>query len=564
MADSELSHRSSPPGRALISAWLMAILAAALCLIAGYLGMAIAPALGPVAAAAVAAVFIVLAHRRLERLRALAPYSRALLRGDIAEPPADLEGTAAELAAGLGRLAGRVRYLETTIANTTVTLQDLAASVEPTSKTVQEWVGADREQATVLSRSLQTTQTQLAELGERLEAMTLATLQHTEGAGVLESTNRSVGEHVHQLAASVDEVAASIEEMTYSIKEVARNIEELSLAAEQTATSMNQMDSSITEVESNVAVTSQLADEVARDAAKGAESVHHTLEGIEKIRDTVSTAASVISGLGARIQEIGNILRVIEDVAEQTNLLALNAAIIAAQAGEHGRGFAVVADEIKELADKTGASTKEIAALIRAIQEESQNAIEAIAVGERNVHEGVALSRDAEQALAKILDSSKKSTQRFKTIASATVEQARGSKIVADAVERIARSVQQVAAATAEQARGSEQLMHGAERIKGLTQDVESGSRQEGVAIETVLGFVRDLEAQLQSLHATETGSREAWELVHGQLERLVARGESPEAQLEVLFDLSPRLRGEAERIPALSSQTAITIPPAI
>src|SRR6185436_12957981 len=122
--------------------------------------------------------------------------------------------------------------------------------------------------------------------------------------------------------------------------------------------------------------------EVSRDAEKGTDAVLRTIDGIDKIRDSTRLMATVIKSLGSRIQEIGNILNVIDDVAEQTNLLALNAAIIAAQSGEHGRGFAVVADEIKDLAERTGASTKEIADLIRGVQEQSKNAVAAINKGE--------------------------------------------------------------------------------------------------------------------------------------------------------------------------------------
>ena len=114
---------------------------------------------------------------------------------------------------------------------------------------------------------------------------------------------------------------------------------------------------------------------------------------------------------------IGNILNVIDDVAEQTNLLALNAAILAAQSGEHGKGFAVVADEIKDLAERTGASTKEISELIRAVQEQSKNAVTAMHRGVKNVEEGVRLGQDAETALKKIQESSQKSTHMVKAIA---------------------------------------------------------------------------------------------------------------------------------------------------
>ncbi|XXS94822.1 methyl-accepting chemotaxis protein [Sorangium sp. So ce590] len=132
--------------------------------------------------------------------------------------------------------------------------------------------------------------------------------------------------------------------------------------------------------------------------------------------------------LGLRIEAIGQILAVIDDVAEQTNLLALNAAIIAAQAGEHGKGFAVVADEIKDLAERAGGSRKEIAELIKTIQSESKNAIAAVERGAHNVDRGVEVSNEAERALKKILESSQKSTNMVRAIARATVEQAKGSK----------------------------------------------------------------------------------------------------------------------------------------
>ena len=312
--------------------------------------------------------------------------------------------------------------------------------------------------------------------------------------------NTEVTENIHNLAMSVQETTTAIEEMTFSVKEVAKNIEELSTAAEETAASMNEMDVSISQVETNANETSKLSETVTGDAETGVSAINKTINGIDKIKESSRVAAEVIGNLGQKIDEIGNILTVIDDVAEQTNLLALNAAIIAAQAGEHGRGFAVVADEIKALAERTGSSTKEIAALIKAVQDESRNAIQVMSQGVEDVEEGVRLGHNAEDALRKIVDSAKRSTLMIKAIAQATVEQSKGSKQVTNAISRIAETVQQIALATAEQAKGSEQIMKSAEHMKVITQQVERsteeqnrGGRQMSAAIENIRELVEQI-----------------------------------------------------------------------
>ena len=334
------------------------------------------------------------------------------------------------------------------------------------------------------------------------------------GASIVQmaAINDEMADHISELAASVEETSTSIEQMIASIKEVARNIEDLSLAAEQTSTSMSEMEASIGQVQQNATATAGLAENVIRDAEKGADAVKRTLEGIDDIRFSSKVAGDVIRQLGVRIGAIDNILTVIDEVAEQTNLLALNAAIIAAQAGEQGRGFAVVADEIKDLAERTGASTKEIGALIRDIQEESMNAINAISKGERSVEAGVQLSRAAERALVEIVQSANSSTSMVRAIAQATVEQSKGSKVVADAVERIARTVQQVAAATAEQARGSEQIMKSTDRMKSIASHVELSSKEQargGRQVADNISHIHDMVTELQAAHGEQTRSAE-------------------------------------------------------
>src|SRR5207237_6093704 len=139
--------------------------------------------------------------------------------------------------------------------------------------------------------------------------------------------------------------------------------------------------------------------------------------GMEQIRQSVAESNVVVTRLGDRSTAIRKILNVIEDVAEQTNLLALNAAILAAQAGEYGKGFSVVAAEIRELSERTASSAREIATLIRAVQEEVANALRTMSSGSRLVEDGVSLSHEAGKALNKILDSATKASGMGKEIA---------------------------------------------------------------------------------------------------------------------------------------------------
>jgi len=407
----------------------------------------------------------------------------------------------------------------------------------------QQAVGELHDQAKAQGQSLDDTSAAMAQMAATVRTIatsveSLASSAEESGSSILEMSaiNDEMSENIGELAAAIEQTSASIEEMIYSIKEVAKNIEGLALAAEQTSTSMNEMEASINHVEENATATARLSEDVIRDAARGADAVKRTLTGIEEIRQSSRAASDVIRALGDRIGAIGNILNVIDDVAEQTNLLALNAAIIAAQAGEQGRGFAVVADEIKDLAERTGASTKEIADVIRSVQIESKNAISAIARGEKSVETGVALSEAAEGALAEIVSSAGKSTEMVKAIAMATVEQSKGSKVVADAVDRIARTVQQVAAATAEQARGSEQIMRSTQRMKTLSNHVELSSEEQSKGSKQIAGSIEHINEMVRQLHqAQQEQSRGSVQLLSA-VEQL---RQSQFRQIRVLEDLS-------------------------
>jgi len=385
-------------------------------------------------------------------------------------------------------------------------LEETSQAASTIVRTLTEGIATQINASEETSRYIKEMASSHREIASHVEMLAASAEESSSSVLEMNATTDEVTENIGELASGVRETVASIEEMAYSIKEVAKNVDALSLTAEETSSSMNEMDVSIDQVQSNANETARLSEEVAQDAERGAEAILKTIGEIYRIKESSQEAVAVISNLGSRIDAIGQILNVIDDVAEQTNLLALNAAIIAAQAGEHGKGFAVVADEIKDLAERAGASTKEIADLIKTIQTESKNAIQAVERGALNVDRGVEVSNEAERALKKILESSQKSTNMVRAIARATVEQAKGSKQVTDAIGRIAATVQQIAAATAQQARGSELIMKSGEKMRTIAQQVErstqeqsNGSRQIKQSIENINAMV----GQLNSSHRT-------------------------------------------------------------
>ncbi|MCU0664962.1 MAG: methyl-accepting chemotaxis protein [Myxococcota bacterium] len=393
------------------------------------------------------------------------------------------------------------------------TLRELVRSAEDSLGKLSTSLGEQRNLTDSAGNAIKSMSESLKEIASHVENLAEAAEESSSSILEMTTTTEEVAENMISMGNSVRDTVSSIGEMAYSIKEVARNIDALSSTAEETSTAMNQMDVSIDQVKSNADDTAVISEDVSKDAERGAEAINRTLVAINRIKISSQVAVEVISNLGQKIEAIGQILNVIDDVAEQTNLLALNAAIIAAQAGEHGKGFAVVADEIKELAERSGVSTKEIAELIKAIQSESRNAIAAVEQGNANVDEGVQVSAEAEQALKQILESSKKSTNMMRSIARATEEQSRGSKQVTDAISRIAETVQQIAVATAEQARGSELIIKGAEKMRSITQHVErstqeqtKGGRQVTNAIESISKMVNQLNlAHRNQQHSVES-----------------------------------------------------------
>uniref|UniRef100_A0A831UEK0 HAMP domain-containing protein n=1 Tax=Geobacter metallireducens TaxID=28232 RepID=A0A831UEK0_GEOME len=319
----------------------------------------------------------------------------------------------------------------------------------------------------------------IKEVSTGVDSLSLSASETSSSILEMAASIEEVALNAEALAQSVEEVSSSVVEMVASIKQISSSVTTLMDVTSSTASSVAQMDSSIKQVEKNAMESAAISEGVLRDAEMGKASVEATIAGIGEIKRSSRITSEVIETLSGRVSDIGAILLVIDEVAEQTNLLALNAAIIAAQAGEHGKGFAVVADEIKELAERTSSSTREIAQLIKGVQDETARAVEAIEVAEKSIADGEILSQRSGEALAKIVTGVQETTAQVESIARATMEQAKGSQMIREAMEQVSDMIGQIAGATREQSKGSDMIMGAAERMKGLTSQVRVSTKEQ-------------------------------------------------------------------------------------
>ncbi|HEY3052289.1 MAG TPA: ABC transporter substrate-binding protein [Thermoanaerobaculia bacterium] len=374
---------------------------------------------------------------------------------------------------------------------------------------------------TQIDQSINAVRSSMEQLSGNAEETSTSILQ-------MSASIEEVGRIAETLAQFVDEAATAFEEMTASISEVATNTESFSSFATETATSMVEMNASTKEIGRSAKQSAELARFVTDAATEGRTAVEGTVDGMRKIEQAVEEAKIALGELAERSQEIGDIIRVIDDIARQTNLLALNAAIIAAQAGERGKGFAVVADEIRDLSERTSTSTEEIRTLIQNVQRSVERAAGQMTLSADRVSDGVGLTARASQVLEKILELTDRSTNSIAEIARATDEQARGSAAATKAIEEVTKMVQQTAVATQEQSQTARKVGEQAGVVRDYTRHLkramveqESGSRSISQAMQNVAGLVQNVlettsvlatesAAIVKAMNVIQQGSREA------------------------------------------------------
>jgi twitching motility protein PilJ len=292
--------------------------------------------------------------------------------------------------------------------------------------------------------------------------------EHMTGA-IADSINYTIDE-LRRLVAGITNVAQHVTTATQDAQSVSTQLltaaQRQAAEIQQTGQSVTQMAQSMNQVSTSANDSAKVAEASLLAAGKGAQAVQNAIRGMNDIRDQIQETSKRIKRLGESSQEIGEIVQLISDITEQTNVLALNAAIQAASAGEAGRGFTVVAEEVQRLAERSAEATKHIGAIVKSIQRDTQDAVEAMERSTRGVVEGTRTADEADQALREIEKISNRLAELIGSISNATQQQAASAGEVAGKMKIILGVTQLTTEGTKKTAASATKLTELADGLK--------------------------------------------------------------------------------------------------
>jgi len=282
--------------------------------------------------------------------------------------------------------------------------------------------------------------------------LTIQTTVTEDFTGAIADSINFTIDQLRSLVSTINETAVQVSAAAQETQATAMHLAEASEHQAQeiagASAAVNEMAVSIDQVSANASESAAVAERSVSIANKGAEVVQNTIHGMDTIKEQIQDTSKRIKRLGESSQEIGDIVSLINDISDQTNILALNAAIQASMAGEAGRGFAVVADEVQRLAERASAATKQIEALVKTIQTDTNEAVISMEQTTSEVVRGARLAQDAGVALEEIENVSTNLADLIQNISNAARQQAASAGHISNTMNVIQEITSQTSAGT--------------------------------------------------------------------------------------------------------------------
>ncbi|WP_211170999.1 methyl-accepting chemotaxis protein [Bacillus sp. DNRA2] len=405
-----------------------------------------------------------------------------------------------------------VAEIKKSIDQSAIAAQELDASMDKTSDSLNELVSSIQE----VAGNTTTTTSGVNEISAAIEEMSSTISLVATSADHLSDAADKSSDAIQEMMASIEQVAgnagnvgAGVEQISAAIEEMSKSIDGVSFSAvsllqtaDETSKSVQEMVTSVQQVASSTHKMNELSQSVKTDAVEGASTVNETLNAMKEISKEINQASNVMINLGKSSEEIGSIIETIDDIAGQTNLLALNAAIEAARAGEHGKGFAVVADEVRKLAERSAQATKEIANLIKGIQNETVIAVNSIKSGADKVEVGNQLADKTNDAIKKITQGITIMSEEMNQIVEVTETQSKNTALITKSVENVSHKASEMTQSTKEQALTAQEVVKGIMDIKSQVQQITSATAEQARGGSEIVASVENVTSQSNSVTA--------------------------------------------------------------
>jgi methyl-accepting chemotaxis protein len=381
----------------------------------------------------------------------------------------------------LGQMAVALGRMQETLRNHVLDVKQAASGVRSSGHELSDAAATSAEAQAAISEAFARTLTDVE----------TATGQQQERLG-------SAKEAVVELVAAVEQIAKSASHQAEEVNEAAGVVQEVAGQA--------------TTVTEGIGRVASAVEQAAATGQAGRASLESVLNGIRSTNEQVSAAAQQVRDLGNRSEAIGTILSELTSIADQTNLLALNAAIEAARAGDAGRGFAVVAEEVRRLADRSVTSTREIGAILAALQDGVRAVSDAMDESAGVAQDGAARAGEARNALGALVVAIAASTDEARTIRQA-------ASALTGAQERLTKTFETLAAVAEENSASAEEMAASGETVRQAIGELDALAMQNFAAIQGVGG---DLE-RIAGAIGQVAGSVQQLETLNGALEESVA-----------------------------------------